>query len=153
MFDIWYNNMKPPSHGELLSFYERIHDHVLKAALSFSISESDKMVIEERHLLSAFKAVKYVEGKIPSAIAYIGATVQSNIADTVVSMIATIMPEPMSRSVLMRRVYKRLAGGAIEFQTIIDSLKEQNKIYETVNEKGTFYSIEKPDRFYGKYRV
>lgn len=153
MFDTWYENLKPPKYSELSSFYERIHDHVLKTAMLLSISESDELLVHERHLTSALSAISHVEEKIPTAIAHVGATEQSNTADMVVSIITSITPEPMSRSVLLRRVYRRLSGGAPEFQTIIDGLKESQRIYEQANNRGIFYSIEKPGLYMGKWKV
>jgi len=153
LFDTWYEALEPPKYSELASFYERIHDHVLKTAMLLSISESDELLVHERHLISALAAIKHVEEKIPTAIAHVGATEQSNTADMIVSVITSITPEPMSRSVLLRRVYRRLSGGAPEFQTIIDGLKESNRIYEQADKKGVYYSIEKPGLYMGKWQV
>ena len=118
-----------------------------------SISESDELLIRKHHLISALSAIKHVEEKIPTAIAHVGATEHSNTADMIVSIITSITPEPMSRSVLLRRVYRRLSGGAPEFQTIIDDLKESHRIYEEADKKGIFYSIEKPGIYMRKWKV
>lgn len=141
LFDQWYETMEPPRFSELESFYERKHDHVLKVALLMSVSESSKMIITKDHILGALKAVDFIETTIPQALAYIGATTQSNTADMIEAIVLSHAPEPVSHSVLMRRVYKRLVGGAAEFQQIIDGLKETKRIHELASDKGIKYTI------------
>ena len=150
-FDTWYENLDHAPQNELKSFYERKHDLVLKTAMILSVSESDKMIITKSHFISALAAVENVETRMPAALAYVGATQQSNTADMVESIIVANMPEPISHSVLLRRIYKRLTGGAPEFQMIVDSLKESNRIQEEASERGVFYFIEKGlGKFWGR---
>ena len=154
MFDEWYNNLKPPQYNELMSFYQRKHDHVLKTALILSVSESDEMIIRRHHLISALAAIENIEARIPAALAYIGATMQSNTEDMVEAIIIANTPEPMSHSVLLRRVSKRLTGGAVEFRLIIESLKESNRIHEEVDAKKGIFYIAGPglDKYMGKWK-
>ena len=141
IFDLWYENMSPPKYSELASFFERKHDHVLKVAAILSVAESDELVIEKYHLLSAIRAIEGVEETIPSAIAYVGATHQSSTADMIEAIVMSMAPERVSHSVLLRRVYKRLTSGASEFESIIKGLVESNRIKDIATERGTFYEL------------
>lgn len=142
-FDTWYESMASPPVPELSSFYERKHDHVLKASLVISVAESDKMIIDMSHFTKAINVIEYIEKRIPRAISYIGSTVQGSIIDLMLGIIRTTHPRPMSRSVLLRRIYRRLTGGAKEFQEIIDNLIEQEKIDYEASPQGIFYTIKK----------
>jgi hypothetical protein len=140
-YDSWYEKLIPPERPELVPFFQRKHDHVLKTAMAISAAESDKMIITMHHLEAAIDAVTFVESKMPDAIAHIGATVQSTIADQIFNTIKLHAPNPVSHSVILRRIYKRLSYGAQEFQQIIDSLKQADRIREEVTEKGIFYCL------------
>jgi len=140
-FDAWYTQMGDPPTGDMESFYERRHDHVLKAALVLSVSESNEKIIRLDHFDSALKSIEFIESHYPVAVAAIGATQQSLVADQIVAIVSTVYPESMSHSVLLRRIYKRLTYGAAEFQQYIDDLKETKRIKENVGTKGTFYKI------------
>ena len=139
-FDDWYEKLKPPDQPELVSFFQRKHDHVLKTAMAMSVSDSDNMIINIEQLDSAISAIEYVESKIPEAIASIGSTAQSMISDMVLNVIMANAPRPVSHSTVLRRVYRKLTYGAQEFQQIIDSLKLADRIHEVVNERGVFYT-------------
>ncbi|MCK5603620.1 hypothetical protein KAR91_17170, partial [Candidatus Pacearchaeota archaeon] len=142
-FNSWYEGLKPPEMQELFPFFQRKHDHVLKAAMHISVAESDKMIITLDHLNAAISAIEYVEARIPDAIASIGATVQSTIGDQVVNIIRSSAPSSISHSAVLRRIYRRLTYGAQEFQQIIDSLKQAEKIAEVASERGIFYTLRK----------
>ncbi|HDY89369.1 MAG TPA: DUF3987 domain-containing protein [bacterium] len=140
-FNSWYEALKPPDMQELLPFFQRKHDHALKAAICISVAESDKMVITLDHLNAAISAIEYVEARIPDAIASIGATIQSTIGDQIVNIIRSKAPSSISHSMVLRRIYKRLNYGAQEFQQIIESLKQAEKIKEVASERGIFYTL------------
>jgi len=140
-FDSWYEALKPPEVPELIAFYQRKHDHALKAAICISVAESDEMKITLDHLNAAISAIEYVEARIPDAIASIGATIQSTIGDQIVNIIRSKAPSSISHSAVLRRIYKRLNYGAQEFQQIIESLKQAEKIKEVASERGIFYTL------------
>lgn len=140
-FNDWYDALIPPGLSELIAFFQRKHDHVLKTAIVISAAESDEMKVTLKHLLAAIAAVEYVEERIPDAIASIGATIQSSIADQIVNVLRLRDPVPVSHSVVLRRVYRRLTYGAQEFKQIIDSLKESDRIKEIADAKGVFYKL------------
>ena len=108
------------------------------------------MIIEKHHLLGAISAIEHLEETIPSAIAHVGATQQSNTADMIEAIVMSVAPERMSHSVLLRRVYKRLSGGASEFETIIKGLKDADRIKEVPTERGIYYELGKSmHKYYG----
>jgi len=140
-FDPWYEALPRPEVPELIAFYQRKHDHVLKTAICISVAESDNLIITLDHLNSAIAAIEYVESQIPEAIASIGATAQSTISDHILAIVRLAAPHGVSHSEILRKIYKRLTYGAQEFQQIIDSLKQAEKISESANKKGIFYHL------------
>jgi len=140
-FNKWYDAMTPPDKPEMISFFQRRHDHVLKAAMAISASESSEMIITMNHLSAAIAAIEYVEERIPEAMKNIGATVASAIGDHIVNIIKLFDPNPVKHSVVMRRVYRRLTYGAQEFQQIIDTLKQAERIVESADGKGVTYKL------------
>ena len=127
-YNKWYEDMPLPRAPELEAFHERKHDHVLKLALVLSISESDELVIRMHHLLEAIERIEEVELHTPQALSYIGATVQSATRDIVLRIIQSMYPETMGHSILMQRVNRRLTGGGVEFNLIIDQLLDEGLI-------------------------
>ena len=140
-FVTWYDSLEIPIQPELHSFFQRKHDHVLKTAMVISAAESDEMILTLEHLNSAIAAIEFVEESIPDAIASIGATIQSIVSDQIYNVIRLSAPNAISHSNVLRRVYRRLTYGAQEFQQIIDSLKQADKIKEVASERGVHYSV------------
>jgi hypothetical protein len=144
-FDAWYEKINPYPPAELVSFYERKHDHVLKLAMIISISESDNLILTVDHLNSAIEAIEMAESEMPEALAYIGASIQSTLADRIFAVIKSYHPTPVSHSVLLRRVYRKIQSSA-EFKDVVETLKDANKITIEASQQGIFYSIkEKKD--------
>ena len=127
-FDQWYEELPPPRSAELESFHERKHDHVLKLALVLSISESDSLIIEKRHLMDAIEKIEEIELHVPQALSYIGATAQSGTRDIILRIIKSMYPDTMGHSLLLKRVSRRLNSGAIEFNLLINQLIEEDLI-------------------------
>jgi hypothetical protein len=144
-FDAWYEKINPYPPAELVSFYERKHDHVLKLAMIISIAESDELVLTVNHLNSAIEAIEMAESEMPEALAYIGASIQSTLADRIFAVIKSYHPTPVSHSVLLRRVYRKIQSSS-EFKDVIETLKDANKIVIEASQQGIFYSVkEKKD--------
>ncbi len=139
-FDIWYNAFPESPSAELSTYYERKHDHVWKASIIMSISESDNMIITRDHFLSAIQAVELVESRMGEVLSYIGATSQSSIADFTYSFIKAKHPEPISHSVLLRQVYRRIQSLG-EFKDIIETLVDSNRIVQAASRRGIYYSL------------
>lgn len=139
LFKSWYEAAPPPKYSELFPFYERKHDHVLKAAMVFSVSESNSMIITTKHLTRAINAVEYIEALIPHALTYIGATTQSNVADVIEGFVRSRSPLPVKHSELLRKVYRLVKDGN-EFKAIIETLVEAGRL-ETVTEKAAMYYV------------
>ena len=144
-FDSWYKGLPEHPPAELSTYYERKHDHVWKASIIMSISESDKMIITRDHFLSAIQAVELVEARMGEVLSYIGATSQSSTADYVFSFIKAKHPEPLSHSILLRRVYRRIQGLG-DFKDIIETLIEQNRIVMAASRQGIYYSIKERNK-------
>ena len=139
-FDIWYRAfpLHPPS--ELSPFYERKHDHVWKAAIVISAAESNEMVITKDHFWSAVRSIELVERHMSDTLNFIGATAQSTVIDYVLSSIRIKNPEPVSHSVLLRKVYRKIQNSS-EFKDIIDTLIDSNKIVQSATQHGIFYRL------------
>lgn len=140
-FDEWYEQMSVAPFKELDAFYQRKHDHALKAALHISMAESDDLVITKDHLIQGIMSIEHLEEGMHSVLRNVGATIQGSLADLVEGIVRSKSPLPVSRSVLLRRVYKKLTHGAQEFQGIIDLLKEAGRIKESATSKGIFYEV------------
>ena len=145
LFDSWYLKMEGSPSPNLNAFYERKHDHVLKSAMLLSISESNDLVITVEHFKAALEAIEFLEQGMIRTTEFMGATAKSDIGELLVKMIRKNAPSPMSHSVLMRRVYKRIQDST-EFKEIIDTLLESNRIeVDSANNKGLFYKIKKEE--------
>lgn len=140
MFKEWYESMSGPASPELSSFHERKHDHVLKTAMLLSISESDELVITKEHFEIARDQVEHIVLNFPRAVAFIGATEKSNIGDTIVRMIRGNSPIPLSRSIILRRIYKRIQDKD-EFEAIMETLEETNRINKVVSGRRVDYVL------------
>lgn len=139
-FDKWYNNFPNIPSAELTTYYERKHDHVWKAAMVLSISESDELIITRDHFLRAVQVIEFVEQRMSEVLAFIGATTQSTIADFVYSFIKAKHPEPISHSVLLRRVYRKIQS-INEFRDIVETLIDSNRIIQAASRHGIYYSL------------
>lgn len=148
-FDAWYQKLPQLPPAELDAFYQRKHDHVLKAALLLSAAESDELIITKSHLASARKAIDYAESKMSDVLAFIGATAQSTVSDLIMNILKAKEGEPVSHSTILRKVYRRVQNKN-EFRDIIDTLIESNRIIVSASERGMFYQI-KPTKKRKKY--
>jgi len=139
-FNEWYRAMEGSPSPNLDSFYERKHDHVLKTAMLLSVSESNDMIITDTHFEAALDAIEFLEQGMIRTVEFIGATAKSDIGELLVRMIKKNAPEPISHSVLMRRVYKRIQDGE-EFNKIIETLLDTKRIEMVSSKRGVFYKI------------
>lgn len=139
-FKEWYEGGKMGESfcAEMEPFYGRKHDHVLKCAMHLSISESDEMVITEDHFWMGVQLIEAIEEGMASVLERVGAVPISDISDLIVATLKRHRM-PMLHSVLYRRMYRRI-GDAKNFNDIIDSLIQQDKIEIVLTKKGTFYS-------------
>jgi len=138
-YDAWYDSLPEPM-GEMAPFDERRHTHVLKLALVLSASDSDNMIVELEHLNAAILAIDYLDASMRSAVRFIGQTAQASIGDRIKAHIRAKEPEPISHSVLLRRVYKHVRDSG-EFQSIIDTLIATNQIEVVRGRKGIYYKV------------
>ena len=67
------------------------------------------------------------------------------LSDYVFSFIKAKHPEPLSHSVLLRRVYRRIQGLG-DFKDIIETLVEQNRIVMAASRQGIYYSVKERDK-------
>ena len=139
-FSTWYKNFPETPTAELSTFYERKHDHVWKASIILSVAESDDMIITRDHFHSAIQAIELVEARMGEVLTYIGATAQSSIADYIYSFIKAKHPEPLSHSVLLRKVYKRIKNKG-EFMDLIETLTDADRIVQAASRSGIYYSL------------
>ena len=139
-FSTWYRNFPETPTAELSTFYERKHDHVWKASIILSVAESDDMIITRDHFHSAIQAIELVEARMGEVLTYIGATAQSSIADYIYSFIKAKHPEPLSHSVLLRKVYKRIKNKG-EFMDLIETLTDADRIVQAASRSGIYYSL------------
>jgi len=131
LFKDWYEYDLPtkklrPEDFRAKPYFERIHDHALKLAMVYSLSESDSLVVEKRHLERAIKDVSIVLSGIKFAISTLGATDFHKIAEKVYQMIESAPPIGCKHSDLLRAISYRLDGPG--FNQIIQLLIDQNRI-------------------------
>ena len=138
----WYMEMKESPTPDLNAFYERKHDHVLKTAMLLSISESNDMVITKTHLLAAIDAIEFLEQGITRTVEFIGATAKSGVGDLIVKIIRKNEPEAMSHSTLMRRMHRKIQD-AKEFNEVIQTLMDEDRIDLVPSKRGVFYRVKK----------
>ena len=139
-YTTWYENLPEYNSRVLPSFYERKHDHVLKTALLISVSESNDMVISNDHILDAFRAIDLVESRFENAMRFIGATQESIHADTIVKIVMSGSPNPVSYSDIMRKMYRKVKGAA-ELKAILEILVESKRLRRVVKGRAVFYTL------------
>lgn len=141
-FDRWYNeDLGDPPSKDLAPFYQRKHDHVLKVAMHLSISESDSKIIDLRHFKIAVDQIENVEASLADATSYIGASEQSLLADVIISIVKKHYPVPVSHSLLMSRLYRKIGSGPA-FNDLMEGLTECGKLsYAKATSKGMYYTI------------
>lgn len=142
VYDEWYMNMPDCTIPELYAFHERKHDHVWKTAMLISIAESDSMIITPEHFFAALAEINHVEENIPRAVAYIGATEKSNLAEIILRIIKKNAPEGTSHSLLLRRMHRRVQDKD-EFKSIIDTLLDERRIEVEPRGAAIYYKIRK----------
>jgi len=134
----WYENeMGDAPIPELKTFYERKHDHVFKAAISISASESDKMIIDKGILESAIAALDFLEHSMPTAVRTIGATEDSLLGDRMLSVLRKNGGK-MTHSVLLRRMHKHVENSQ-HFRLIMQTLEDAGRIRTKVSDNKTVY--------------
>jgi len=140
-FDDWYENkMGTPESKDQASFFERKHDHALKTAMLFSLSESDDMIITKDHLIKAIQAVNLVEDSLPKAVSYIGAVERSDLMDIILSMIKKNEPVGIAHTTLLKRLRKQYKDSK-EFSATMDTLIEAKLVEPEARQTGLFYKI------------
>jgi hypothetical protein len=137
-FDYWYENeMGNAPIPELRTFYERKHDHVFKTAIALSVSESDKMEIDEFLLNSAIDSIDLLEEHMPTAVRTIGATEDSLLGDLIIKILRA-NPGPMQHSILLRRVYKHVENSQ-HFALIMQTLENAGRVHSDTDKGRTIY--------------
>jgi len=143
----WYEGgkMGEAKSAELVSFYERKHDHVMKAAMLLSISESNDLIITLDNLKGAIQLVEDLEEGMARGLEHIGATPQSDLSDLLVETLRKNIV-PMQHSVLFRRLHRKV-GDAKAFGDLIDALVQMERIdTPVITRKGIFYQLKKKPR-------
>jgi len=72
---------------------------------------------------------------------YIHASKRGTTVDHIMNMLYEYDPMPISHSVILRKIYRRLRHKAPEFQWIINSLKEKMYIEEVIVNNSIFYKL------------
>ena len=147
MYDKWYKAFTDSPSPESAPFFERKHDHVLKAAMLLSVSESNSMVITKSHLAQAIEVIDLIELQIPRAIELVGATVESQLLDLVRRIIKR-NPEGIKHSILLRKVQRRIRN-AEELNDVITRLREDGSINATSRKGSTalyYYPLKTKDK-------
>lgn len=67
--------------------------------------------------------------------------VHTQAAEQIIDLLASAYPRPVSHSVILRKVYRKLKRGAQEFSQIIDILKLNGIIIGMLTDRGVFYRL------------
>ncbi len=145
-FENWYENMPDPKRIELEAFHERKHDHVLKLALGLSVAESDNLFITTEHLVEAIEYIEKIESTVPAALSIIGATAQSGVRDLILRVIKSVYPESIQHSNALRRVYKKLTNGSVEFNIYIQELVDDERIIMSQRGGTIYYTVKEEEK-------
>jgi len=139
LFVDWYESGKMGQAPivEMVPYYRRKHIHALKIAMLLSVNESNAMTITENHLLTAINLLEATEPGMAQVLERVGAEKESHTEDLVWEILKQ-SSEPISHSVLFRRIHRRVKN-AEEFAAIIESLNQQEKLEFVQRGNALFY--------------
>jgi len=146
-FKNWYETMPiNPAVRTLASFYERKHDHVLKASMLISASTSDDMIITTDHINIAIASLDYIESKLDNALRFIGATEESVLSNQIYRFIRGHHPDSVKHSVVMRKFHRSIKN-ANAFRDVMDVLLQAKRVVANVPRRGGGITYGMPEGF------
>ncbi len=139
-FTHWYEKELPddPPIGILPSFYERLHDHVLKMAMILSVSRKDDLIIDIEDFRQSVNILDFTMNKSSDVFSYVGATQESTITDLLYDAIRGSFPESISQNALINRFYRRFKSME-DFESSLNMLIKTNKVKTFANATGVHY--------------
>lgn len=143
-FDNWYIPQamdNPPP--ELIHYWSRRHDHLLKVAMLYALSERDELVLRIEDLEKAKDVIEEVEKFMPYAFLGVDKTKESCIRELVLSFIREQGGE-VTYSQVLRKFQHKLKSSK-ELRDIMAGLVEGNivNVINLTKSKGMKYIIQK----------
>lgn len=135
-FTTWYMSFEPDMSGRMVGYLQRKHVHMLKLSMILSIAENDVLIIEEGHIKAAKMFLEQMEGLMPQAFAYIGATNEAKIAQHIIETMADA-DGFISQMQLLGSI-RRMIRSKREFDGIIEVLIESG-ILLCAKKEGVLY--------------
>lgn len=143
-FDKWYMPQSlensPP---ELIHYWNRRHDHLLKIAMLYALSERDELILSIEDFERAKTTLEEVERFMSYSFANIDKTKESRISDNVLSYILSQGGE-VSHSQILRKFQHKVKNSK-ELKDILTGLVESDMIdiFHFTKGKGAKYSAHK----------
>lgn len=142
-YDNWYiNSHNLPNDESLDGFYGRKQIHILKLAQVLSISESDNMVIENKHIQESLKHIERLEQGMILSYRKIGQSDLNSRSEKLLKQIVRYGGE-VTRSKLLKMNWGTLS--ATELNEIISNLIAHEKIGST-GERPVVYKIKQGEK-------
>ncbi len=118
-------------------YFGRKHDTMFKLASILAISESNKLVIEEHHVIRALNILKITEKKMELLVTRIGTTETGSLTERVLN---TIVRAPnIAYSILLRKCWR--FASAQDLSVIIRTLIDSGEIEESISGKNRVYKM------------
>jgi len=137
-FSDWYNTVEEPEDPRLKGFYGRFGDHVKKVAIVLSLSESNDLIIKERHIRKAIDELTKITKLMPVAFSGVAFSRSAKDIDRVLNMIKK-NGGSMTHSKLLTKNSCYL--NATEMAEIVKTLEERDAIEVFKNGRQTIYTI------------
>jgi hypothetical protein len=103
-----------------------------------SIAESDKLILETRHLNIARSVLKDVEGFIPRALTHVSTSSHSRDAERVLALIKRRGGKMLYRDILQANSWKLSAK---EMQGILETLEDRGEVYHQRQGRASLYIV------------
>lgn len=117
------------------NFKSRISSHIIKTAITTSLSESDSMIITKEHLQSAIDYIEQVRDKVDVVFRSVGESPLSTIQDKFLSYVDKV------GMAYHKSIYRFMYRDATEDQMlqVVTVLKQAGLIIEKIDTKGVYY--------------
>jgi hypothetical protein len=138
----WYMQFNPDFNSRMSGFYERKPDHILKLAMILAVAESDKLELNKDHIRLGIKLLDEVEGLMPSAFAYIGATNEARTSQHVIELIAGSPHKFIAYKNLLKGM-RHMIKNRREFDDMLDTLEVTGQIKVQLSGSARYYTIDK----------
>lgn len=136
----WYESFEPEVGTRMSGYFERKQIHLLKLGMVLSISESDSLILREKHCEDALSLLDQIEAWMPDAFAFIGATLEAQIEQRIIDLMNSNGGYSKEKN-LLKSVRKDLKGKR-EFDNIMYTLRASGTVQKMSYEGEIYFAMQ-----------